>query len=145
MISGGSPADTQGKYDAEISMVERHSPSLSMKEKTLAYGGDDALPSPPVLTEEEERRLWRRVDLHIMPYITLMYLCSFVDRSNIGACVYSVRDVMERWMEAEADFCCVWIGNAKLQGLTTQLGLIGNQYNIALVSMSSQYQFHRHS
>ena len=48
-------------------------------------------------------------------------------------------------MEADADLCCVSIGNAKLQGLTTQLGLVGNQYNIALVSVSSQYQFCRHS
>ena len=34
----------------------------------------------------EERRLWRKIDWHIMPIVTVMYLCSFVDRSNIGAC-----------------------------------------------------------
>ena len=45
---------------------------------------EDRDPVPPVLSEEEERRLWRKIDWHIMPIVTVMYLCSFVDRSNIG-------------------------------------------------------------
>ncbi|TFK52770.1 MFS general substrate transporter [Heliocybe sulcata] len=57
----------------------------------------------PVLTEEEEKRLWRKVDLRLMPILSIMYLFSFLDR-----------------------------GNAKLQGLVSQLHLVGNQYNIAL-------------
>ncbi|KAM5545341.1 hypothetical protein V8D89_000954, partial [Ganoderma adspersum] len=64
------------------------------------------LPPPPALTPEEERRLWRKIDWHIVPIITIMYLCSFVDRSNIG--------------------------NAKLQGIVTQLDLTGDRYNVAL-------------
>ncbi|TFK86776.1 MFS general substrate transporter [Polyporus arcularius HHB13444] len=73
---------------------------------TLAYGGEDTLPPPPTLTAEEEKRLWRKIDMRLMPILTLMYLCSFLDRGNIG--------------------------NAKLQGLTTQLNLTGDKYNIAL-------------
>ncbi|OSX57439.1 hypothetical protein POSPLADRAFT_1067855 [Postia placenta MAD-698-R-SB12] len=61
------------------------------------------LPQPASLTAEEEKRLWRKVDTRILPILTIMYLCSFLDR-----------------------------GNAKLQGLTTQLDLTGNKYNIAL-------------
>ncbi|KAH9919559.1 MFS general substrate transporter [Fomitopsis serialis] len=61
---------------------------------------------PPVLTPEQEKKLWRKVDLRILPILTIMYLCSFMDRGNIG--------------------------NAKLQGLTTQLNLTGHKYNIAL-------------
>ncbi|KAJ4466260.1 inner membrane transporter yfaV [Lentinula aciculospora] len=70
------------------------------------YGGESQLPTPTVLSEEEERKLWRKIDLRLMPILCLMYLMSFMDRGNIG--------------------------NAKLQGLTTQLNLTGNQYNIAL-------------
>ena len=44
----------------------------------------DRDPVPPVLSEEEERRLWRKVDMRLMPILTLMYLCSFLDRGNIG-------------------------------------------------------------
>ncbi|KAH9914901.1 MFS general substrate transporter [Epithele typhae] len=70
------------------------------------YGGDRELPPPPTLTAEQEKKLWRKIDLQLLPILTLMYLCSFLDRGNIG--------------------------NAKLQGLTTQLDLTGNEYNIAL-------------
>ncbi|KAF5365471.1 hypothetical protein D9758_010846 [Tetrapyrgos nigripes] len=58
------------------------------------------------LTESEERRLWTKIDLRILPIVSLMYLMSFMDRGNIG--------------------------NARLQGLESQLHLEGNQYNIAL-------------
>ncbi|KAJ3484973.1 hypothetical protein NLI96_g5276 [Meripilus lineatus] len=76
------------------------------EEPVLDFGGDTTLPPPPDLTPEQERRLWRKIDLMLMPILTLMYLFSFLDRGNIG--------------------------NAKLQGLTTQLDLTGNRYNIAL-------------
>ncbi|THH06988.1 hypothetical protein EW145_g3694 [Phellinidium pouzarii] len=70
------------------------------------FGGDSTLPAPPVLTAQQERALYRKIDLRLMPILSLMYLCSFLDRGNIG--------------------------NAKLAGLVTQLDLVGNQYNIAL-------------
>ncbi len=50
----------------------------------VAYGGEDTLPPPPPLSAEEERRLWHKVDMRLMPILTLMYLCSFLDRGNIG-------------------------------------------------------------
>ncbi|KAJ3551179.1 hypothetical protein NM688_g4859 [Phlebia brevispora] len=62
---------------------------------------------PPMqLTPEEERRIYRKIDLRLLPILTIMYLASYLDRGNIG--------------------------NAKLQGLTDQLHLDGNKYNIAL-------------
>ncbi|KAF9220040.1 MFS general substrate transporter [Gyrodon lividus] len=60
----------------------------------------------PTLTAEQETKLWRKIDLRLIPIISLMYLLSFMDRGNIG--------------------------NAKLDGLLTQLHLTGNRYNIAL-------------
>ncbi|KAI6126508.1 MFS general substrate transporter [Pisolithus sp. B1] len=66
-----------------------------------------SLPSARIpLTPKEESQLWIKVDLRLMPIIALMYLLCFLDRGNIG--------------------------NAKLDGLMTQLKLDGNQYNIAL-------------
>ncbi|KAJ7141373.1 MFS general substrate transporter [Mycena epipterygia] len=69
----------------------------------LDFGGESSLPPPPTLTVEEERQLWRKIDLRLMPILSLMYLLSFLDR-----------------------------GNARLQGLETQLNLTGNKFNIAL-------------
>ncbi|KAG1740813.1 MFS general substrate transporter [Suillus paluster] len=67
----------------------------------------------PMLTPEQERKLWRKVDVQLMPILTVMYLLSFLDRGNIG--------------------------NAKLDGLVTQLDLTGNRYNIALTMFFIPY------
>ncbi|KAJ7242479.1 MFS general substrate transporter [Mycena rebaudengoi] len=75
-------------------------------EEDLDFGGESTLPPPPILSAEEERKLWRKIDLRLMPILTLMYLVSFLDRGNIG--------------------------NARLDGLQDQLNLTGNKYNIAL-------------
>lgn len=40
---------------------------------------------PPVLTAEEEKRLWRKVDMRLIPISVLLYLMSYLDRGNIGS------------------------------------------------------------
>ncbi|KAH9846708.1 MFS general substrate transporter [Lenzites betulinus] len=78
-----------------------------------ASDGQDSSPPPPILTDEEERRLWRKVDLRLLPILIIMYLVASIDRSNIG--------------------------NAKLQGLVTQLNLDGNRYNVVLTMYFVSY------
>lgn len=53
----------------------------------------------------EKKRIWRSLDTHILPYVSLLYLLSFLDRSNIG--------------------------NARIAGMSTDLHLYGLRYNIA--------------
>ncbi|KAJ5632693.1 hypothetical protein N7490_009032 [Penicillium lividum] len=70
------------------------------------------------LTAEEkrlERVLIRRIDLHILPFVVLLYLFSFLDRVNIG--------------------------NARLYGLEEDLGLVGDQYQIAVSILFVTYCF----
>uniref|UniRef100_A0A8H7XRE6 MFS general substrate transporter n=1 Tax=Psilocybe cubensis TaxID=181762 RepID=A0A8H7XRE6_PSICU len=98
-----STANMSDKKDSTPSMDEKRPGTPS---DDIDFGGDTTLPPPPKLTPEEESRLWQKVDLRLMPILALMYLLSFMDRGNIG--------------------------NAKLQGLLTQLDLTGNRYNIAL-------------
>ncbi|KAJ8454955.1 hypothetical protein ONZ51_g12724 [Trametes cubensis] len=96
--------------DARSASLEKTGVELMVEEASMkpdvAYGGEDELPPPPDLSEAQIKALYRKIDLRLMPILTLMYLCSFLDRGNIG--------------------------NAKLQGLLTQLNLDGNKYNIAL-------------
>ncbi|KAJ2974611.1 hypothetical protein NUW58_g8605 [Xylaria curta] len=54
----------------------------------------------------DERKLVRKVDLHLIPLVMLLYTFSFLDRVNIG--------------------------NARLYGLEEDLGLVGNQFQIAV-------------
>lgn len=36
----------------------------------------------PMLTPEQEKKLWRKVDTRLLPIVTLMFLCSFMDRGE---------------------------------------------------------------
>ncbi|TFY51077.1 hypothetical protein EVJ58_g10754 [Rhodofomes roseus] len=72
-------ANSTGSDEGEkedVNAVE-HIASPGGKENTGNAG-------PPILTPEQERKLWRKVDLRILPILTIMYLCSFMDRGNIG-------------------------------------------------------------
>ena len=48
----------------------------------IDFGGESTLPPPPVLTAEAERRLYRKIDMRLMPILALMYLLSFMDRGE---------------------------------------------------------------
>ena len=58
-------------------------------------------------TAEEEKKLVRKIDLFLLPTIWLMYLLSYIDRTNIG--------------------------NAKIAGMAKDLDLSSGQYSVALV------------
>ncbi|KAJ7583023.1 MFS general substrate transporter [Mycena floridula] len=71
--------------------------------------------SASIIATVDEKRLLRKLDLRILPIITLLYLLSFLDRTNIG--------------------------NAKLAGLTADLHLIGLQYNACAAIFFIPYCF----
>ncbi|KAK5153125.1 hypothetical protein LTS14_007769 [Recurvomyces mirabilis] len=62
----------------------------------------DMIETDPAL----DQRITRKLDLHILPWIFILWLLAFIDRSNIG--------------------------NAKLDGLVKDLKLTGDKYNTAL-------------
>jgi hypothetical protein len=62
--------------------------------------------SLPDIDRAAEKRLLWKLDLHVVPILTFLFLLAFLDRINIG--------------------------NARLQGLEGDLGMEGHDYNIAL-------------
>lgn len=66
-----------------------------------------------VIDAEAEKRLVRKVDKYIVPVVMITYLLCFLDRTNIG--------------------------NARLFGLEEDLGLHGNQYQLAVAIMFVPY------
>ena len=66
----------------------------------------DAVDVDAPLITTTERKLMAKVDLHVVPVLTILYLLAFLDRVNIG--------------------------NARIFGLEDDLGLTGTQYNTAL-------------
>ncbi|OCF30514.1 hypothetical protein I316_07842 [Kwoniella heveanensis BCC8398] len=60
-----------------------------------------------------EKKLLRKLDRHVLPPLIVLYLMSFLDRSNIG--------------------------NAVIFGLTADIGLVGTQFNTALAIFYACY------
>lgn len=81
------------------------------KSKAEEIARIDRLATAPGVTLEsfahlDEKKILRKMDLHLIPMLALLYLLSFLDRGNIG--------------------------NAKIEGLTETLGMSGAQYNWCL-------------
>lgn len=58
------------------------------------------------MTAEERKKIIRNIDWRVLPPLTILYILSYMDRSNIG--------------------------NARIAGMNDELGLTPEQYNIAL-------------
>jgi sugar phosphate permease len=65
-----------------------------------------------VNTADEVRLLWK-IDLHLLPILFVLYMFAFLDRVNIG--------------------------NAKIQGLMTDLKMSGTDYNVASMILFVPY------
>ncbi|KAJ5585291.1 high-affinity nicotinic acid transporter [Penicillium hispanicum] len=80
------------------------------------------IPPPEIASEDgsgndgvHPQRILQKMDLRIMPIVSLLYFMSFLDRGNIG--------------------------NAKIEGLGTDLDLTGQQYNWTLTVFFFTYAF----
>ncbi|KAG9127620.1 hypothetical protein FRC07_011503 [Ceratobasidium sp. 392] len=79
---------------------------LEEKGKELLENDSQFVPSLDDEAKPDARRLLRKLDRNIIPWVTALYLLSFLDRSNIG--------------------------NARLDGLEKDLGMQGLQFNHAV-------------
>ncbi|KAI1496460.1 major facilitator superfamily domain-containing protein [Biscogniauxia marginata] len=83
--------------------------SVMDSEKASDVAGDSPTAATAVMgmiDTQAERRLVRKIDLYVYPILFLVYAMSFLDRINIS--------------------------NARIQGMTEDLKLFGNRFNIAL-------------
>jgi hypothetical protein len=79
-----------------------------MAEKKAQRDDDEESGSIAAGTTDYEAKLVRKLDMHIVPIVMLLYLFSFLDRVNIGS--------------------------ARLYGMEEDLGLKGNQYQLVCCS-----------
>ncbi|RAK87592.1 MFS transporter [Aspergillus costaricaensis CBS 115574] len=74
----------------------------STPEKTIEADEKAASPSTSSITNINEKALLRKLDFRLLPPLTILYLLSFLDRSNVG--------------------------NARLEGMATEIHMSGDQY-----------------
>ena len=104
-LTMASHFDEKVSTDPEISLPEDHaigSVSPAKPWDPTDSPEDDQTP----LTPELGAKITRKLDIHIMPWLFVLWLLAFIDRSNIG--------------------------NARIAGLSEDLNLTSNKFNIAL-------------
>ncbi|KEZ46290.1 hypothetical protein SAPIO_CDS1211 [Scedosporium apiospermum] len=91
--------------------------AMSHTEKSTVSNDDGLPPDVAALLQEftgpKYDKLMRKMDLHLIPIIAVLYLLAYLDRGNIG--------------------------NARLAGLEKDLGMAGDQYNVALTIFFVSY------
>ncbi|KAH6644077.1 major facilitator superfamily domain-containing protein [Boeremia exigua] len=119
------PSHERISRDIDESPVRKTSVSRSItghgdkgKSKADEIARIDKLATAPGVTAEtfahlDEKKILRKMDLHLIPMLALLYLLSFLDRGNIG--------------------------NAKIEGLVETLGMTGAQYNWCLTAFFFTY------
>ncbi|TEB30661.1 MFS general substrate transporter [Coprinellus micaceus] len=99
MGSDGTPLPCFYTLDVSLSLCLRRIPQTHPPRRARLSAHDD-------FNTPEDKRLVRKIDFRLIPILTLLYLLSFLDRSNIG--------------------------NAKIIGLVTDLKMDPAHYNTAL-------------
>ncbi|PSR82838.1 major facilitator superfamily domain-containing protein [Coniella lustricola] len=92
------PQHTTAELENEKAAAGEPSAAQS-SQSSLAAAHDDENGTGPAI---HEGALLRKIDIRLLPAVGILYLLSFLDRSNVG--------------------------NAKIEGLATDVGMTGNQY-----------------
>lgn len=78
-------------------------------EKLAKLQNEDVEHTSNTLPNVDEKKTLRKMDIRLLPMLSILYLLCFLDRGNIG--------------------------NAKIEGLPEELGLSSGQYNLCCVSI----------
>ncbi|OAL24990.1 hypothetical protein AYO20_10524 [Fonsecaea nubica] len=93
--------------------VSRDPPSSTDAEKDISTDAKESTVASVRIDPVLERRVVRKIDLHVTPLVTFLFLLSFLDRSNIG--------------------------NARLAGMEDDLDLTSNRYEWLLTIFYISY------
>ena len=138
------PKKSSSTEVVEVVRTEQYTIQPDHVPKAPEKGADLLCSSIPTLSPEQQRRLWRKIDLQILPILSALYLCCYLDRGTVIIWPrHSVRTLMNFRRNNRYDLVLALglsgmyrnpgEGNAKLEGMITQLNLTGNKYNVALV------------
>ncbi|KAG1846884.1 MFS general substrate transporter [Suillus subluteus] len=86
---------------------------VGIDEYPLAADNDELYEAHVDTSQVDERRLLRKIDIRVVPWLALLYFLNFLDRGSIG--------------------------NAKLYNMVTDLGISDNEYLIALTAFFFPY------
>jgi len=100
------PAFKRSSREQTVTMAQKAQNGHAVDHMEADEKNGDFRPTEYVEDPALDRRITRKCDLHILPWIFALWLLAFIDRSNIG--------------------------NARIDGLEDELKLTGNMFNVAL-------------
>jgi len=96
--------ESEKKLDADHKLKMTKSRSESYHHDDALHHDEEATAASVLALEAARKKVLRKMDIHILPFVSILYLLSFLDRANIG--------------------------NAKIAGMAHDLHLDGLKYNI---------------
>lgn len=101
-----TPLDNKSTLSSEAQAVNLEKIPLDATHEDIFYKGyvDNAGLEAAGIDPVAEKKLLRKIDIHLIPVLWLLFLCAFIDRINIG--------------------------NARIQGMESDLGMKGSDYNM---------------
>ena len=72
--------ENMNKYSTDPSEPEKFEPHYLQQSPTLS---DNSQTEVSVLDKDVEKRLLRKLDLHIIPILWLIFMLAFLDRTNV--------------------------------------------------------------
>lgn len=101
-----TPLDNKSTLSSEAQAVNLEKIPLDATHEDIFYKGyvDNAGLEAAGIDPVAEKKLLRKIDIHLIPILWLLFLCAFIDRINIG--------------------------NARIQGMESDLGMKGSDYNM---------------
>ncbi|KAF4968641.1 hypothetical protein FSARC_4016 [Fusarium sarcochroum] len=93
--------------------VKEETMSEMIETRTGQHSNKDSPEAEQPTVSANEKKLVRRIDLHVLPWLCITYALSLIDRTNIAA--------------------------AKVVGMVVDLDLVGNRYNVALLAFFFTY------
>ena len=122
-VRSSSSSTTSADEKARINQLERANIHGDEREKSKPYNAQLDV------SGVDEKKLLRKLDWYLVPWLSFLYLLSFLDRTSIGNA--KVRRPMSTGMSL--------LTVAQLYGLEKSLNIDDNQYNIALTIFFFSY------
>lgn len=125
-VKSSSSSTSSGEEKARAIQVERAAEADVEKAERL----EPAVYNAHIdISDVDERKLLRKLDLWLVPWLSFLYLLSFLDRTSIGnAKVGALEPLSWRMLTSH-----------QLYGLEQDLGINDTQYNIALTIFFFSY------
>lgn len=103
MVDSKDTPEKTSLHQFEDTTVQGSPYSADLKKDGLVADAEASSLGPPTFEGVDEKAVLRKMDIRLIPMLSMLYLLAFLDRGNIG--------------------------NAKIEGLVDDLHMTGPQYN----------------